>query len=202
MSRDNNQDSCYEDEDQNQEEEYEDLNGYSPERIAQAIFSKKPEPPLTQQLMLDPTQADIDPSYIVEILMTVLLEGLDIFTGGLKEADLSNFNSQLITAMNPWFNSLGFNIKVATVDQEDKDLYEEFYCRAVLNRGSTQALFTINNVEDRSYHFLLNGTYLEMNRAKTNVSDLYGVFTEQDKAYLISFDFFIPPTDNSMNKLL
>lgn len=95
----------------------EDLQDFTPKDIAQVIFSKNPSDPCTNNMLID--QDSADPIYIFEILLTVLLEGLDIFTknvclNGLREADLTNFSVSNITALNPWFHSLGFVIVVDT----------------------------------------------------------------------------------------
>ena len=193
-----------------------DLQDFTPKQIAQEIFSKQPAQACTNNMLIDQDLAD--PIYIFEILLTILVEGLEIFTknvfpGGLKEADLSNFSTENITQMNPWFHSLGFYIKVeselledlpevegdslSSYDSEESENSEDVvisdhYCRVILNRDSYKGLFMINNTTDAPYHFLLNGVALDDNMNKQNLQDLQAAFEANGTMYKISFDFYIP----------
>lgn len=167
----------------------ENINDFSPEMIAQAIFTKDPKNPCSHQILA--LQEGTDLTYIFEILVTILLEGLNILTGDLKEADLSNFSVSFISSLNPWFNSLGFNINVRIENETEKELYQEYYCRTVINNELNETLFIIKNIQDKSYHFLLNGQYLDQNKAKTNLKDIFGIFNVNDDVYCITFDHYI-----------
>jgi len=177
-----------------------ELSDFSPEMIAQSIFTKDPKDPCTHQILAYQDGADL--TYVFEILITILLEGLDILTGGLKEADLSSFTSTHVTALNPWFQSLGFDISVDVKDINDKDSYKDYYCRTVINNKLNETLFIMKNIPHKTYHFFLNGQYLDQNKAKTNLKDIYGVFRTDNHAYLISFDFHIPLDNIPVNKVL
>ncbi len=164
-----------------------ELINYSPEMIAHSIFTKNPKDPCTYQILAYQDGSDI--TYIFEILITILLEGLNILTYSLKDVDLSEFSSEHILILNPWFKSLGFNIRVTEFPQNEKDLYEEYYCKIVVNNKVNENLFIARGIEDKSYHFFLNGTFLNANKQKTNLKDIFGVFLADDTAYCISFDF-------------
>ena len=96
-----------------------DLVDCSPEMIAHQLFTKEPKDPCSHQIIAYDSGSDL--TYIFEILITILLEGLNILTGGLTDADLSGFNQEHIIGLNPWFNSLGFKIIVTTKNEKDKD---------------------------------------------------------------------------------
>lgn len=165
-----------------------DLNNRTPEELAQLIFSLEPQEEKSLRINLSENNDEtMDTTYVFEVLITVLLEGLDIFTGGLKAADLTNFTDENITILDPWFRSLGFKLNVYQVEDNINFVFNEYYCRIVLNRDLDESLFFINNVTHRAYHFLLNGGCLEENRKKENIDELYAVFNNSNKLYVISF---------------
>lgn len=172
----------------------ENISNQSPTEIAQYIFSRDASPTNSRRLDISENpEEDLDMSYVLEILISILLEGLEIFTKGLKTVDLTNFTSENISALSPWFRSLGFKLNVQNyiTDIENEYAYNEYYCKVVLNRGHDAPLFTINNVDNKSYHFLLNGDCLTENRAKVNLKDLYAIFINNDNVFVISFDFLL-----------
>lgn len=176
------------------------LANFSPEMIAHEIFTKDAKAPCTHQILA--YQEGSDMTYIYEILITILLEGLEIMTGGLKEIDLSGFNSSYITVLNPWFRSIGFNINVDTFESSDKESYNGYYCRAVINDKLNETFFIMKNLEHKPYHFLLNGPNLQINKSKEYLKDIYGIFSTDDTVYKISFDFYIPTENVNSTKLL
>ena len=52
--------------------------------------------------------------------------------------------------------------------------------------------FIMKDLENKPYHFLLNGQYLEMNKQKIFLKDIYGIIDAVDYIYCIMFDFYIP----------
>jgi len=163
------------------------LANFSPEMIAHEIFTKDAKPPCSHQILAYQEGADM--TYIYEILITILLEGLEIMTGGLKEVDLSNFTASHIIVLNPWFKSIGFDINVEAVDSSDKDSYNEYYCRAMVNDKLNETFFIMKNITHKPYHFLLNGPKLQDNKEKQHLNEIYGIFSNDDTVYKISFDF-------------
>ena len=176
------------------------MDDYSPEMIAHTIFIKDACSPCSHQILA--YQEGTDMTYIYEILITILLEGLDIFTGGLKDTNLTDFDKTHITVLNPWFKSLGFNMNVHTLDISDKDSYKDYYCRTVINDKLNESLFIMKSMEHKSYHFFLNGQSLQQNKDKFYLKDIFGIFNNGDTTYRISFDFYIPSDDTTSNKLL
>jgi len=181
-------------------EDLDNLADFSPEMIAHEIFTKDPKDPCSHQILAYQDGADL--TYIYEILITILVEGLNILTGGLREADLSDFTKSHITALNPWFQSLGFNINVEAYDETDKENYKEYYCRTLINNKLHETLFLMKNMPNKTYHFFLNGSFLDQNKSKTELKDIYGIFAANGFVYRISFEFYIPINDIPINKIL
>lgn len=174
---------------------------FSPEMIAKAIFTQKPEEPCKHGILA--YQEGGDQTYIFEILLIILLEGLDILTGGLKDTDMTDFSKTHITSLKPWFQSLCFDINVETFPVEDIESYKDYYCKMYINNGNSENIVKIfEKMPDKNYHFFINGPTMDMNRQKHYLKDVYGVFIQGETAYCISFQFFIPKNDTPANKLL
>lgn len=173
---------------------------HTPKQIAKNIFSKAAEEPLSKQLFISEEGSDL--SYIFEIMLTILVEGLDIFTKGLNVYDLSSFSEENITMLNPWMNSMGFKVKAQCVEEEYTEEYSKYYCRVILNKDEYKELFVINEVENVTYHFLLNGTFLDENKKQQDLDKLFAIFINNEKVYKISFNFFIPTVTDNKTKIL
>jgi hypothetical protein len=172
-----------------QETNFGKLEDFTPEMIAHTIFLTDASDPLSYQILT--IKEDTDLIYVFEILLTILLEGLEIVTRGLKNIDLSGFNDMNIRFLKPWFESIGFDIRISIDDISDKELYQEYYCKIMINNGLQKTFFEMKGL-DKPYHFLLNGTYLEKNKQKRNLNEVFAIFLNGDKAYSISFNFHIP----------
>jgi hypothetical protein len=170
--------------------DYDKLEGYTPELIANLLFSKNPSEPCSHMILAYADGSDI--LYYFEILITILLEGLDICANGLNTVDLSNFNEDFILALDPWFNSIGFKLKVDTYDynnKNDNNNYTDYYCKAKVRTPLHETFFIMKNI-DKNYHFLLNGLTIEQNKQKTNINEVSCIFINDDnKVYKIWFDF-------------
>ena len=73
------------------------LEDFTPEKIAHKIFSSDAKEPFSHQILT--VEEDTDITYVFEILLIILLEGLEMVTGGLKNADLSGFSEENILRM-------------------------------------------------------------------------------------------------------
>lgn len=163
------------------------LDDNTPEQIAQQIFCAEPVDPCTITILGDQMH---DLTYIFEILITIFMEGFEILTGGLNQTDMSNFSVDHIVGLDPWFNSLGFKIYSQVFNEkEDKDLYKDYYCKIMIKTKLNETFFIMKNVQ-KNYHFLLNGPYLEKNRATKELKDLKGVFIHDNKAFTVYFDLY------------
>lgn len=165
----------------------ENLEDSTPEQIAYQIFTKEPADPCSITIIGDQVN---DITYIFEILLTIFMEGFDILTGGLNQADLSHFTKEHIEGLNPWFNSLGFQIRGAEFEEKsEKELYKDYYCKIMIKTKLHETFFIMKNVK-KNYHFLLNGPYLEKNKTSQQLKNLKGVFIHGDKAFSVSFDIY------------
>ena len=166
--------------------EIDNLSSFSPKDIANEIFENDPKNPCSYQLLAVDSNGDL--TYILEVLLTILMEGFDILNGDITTIPLDLFCKNSIMAMNPWIRSIGFNIIVSEIDVSNKDKYMDYYCRIVLNRGDYVPLFMITR-NNKSYHFFLNGDALDKNKSVTKLCDLFGIFECNDKIFKIGFDF-------------
>ena len=178
------------------------LEDFTPEAIAEALFNQEPKDALTCRIVTE--SEGMDATYIFELLITILLEGMEIIIGDLSKADLSNLTDMHISGLNPWFHSLGFFITVDTFDkneEDDEEEYDEYYCKVMIKSKLNEVIFEHKNI-DKNYHFLINGQYLKENKSKTNVKDLYGIFINNDTVFKINFQFYIPVVIANNTKLL
>lgn len=175
------------------------MNNISPEEIAKNLFSLDPTLPNSIQLLLYEINTDtIDTTYIFEVLITILMEGLDITLGGLESADLKLFTTDHILSLNNWFKSIGFIINVDTFYKEiDKKNYNNYYCKIMVKTKLFETFFILKKIS-KKYHFLLNNNIFndtdeideidEINELK----DIYAVFINIDNiVYKISFDYYL-----------
>ena len=65
------------------------LESFTPEKIAHTIISNEAKDPLSHQILIVDETTDL--TYVFEILLTILLEGLDIITFGFKRCRSNNF---------------------------------------------------------------------------------------------------------------
>lgn len=166
-----------------------DIEEYTPEGIAHNIFTKEPQSPCSCQLVSE--ESGMDTTYLFEILLIILMEGLELFTGDLSKANLDGLTLDHITSLNPWFKSLGFNIKVSVYDIGDTVSYNKQYCKIMVKDKLQEMFFKMKNI-DKNYHFLLNGDNLEENKQKSNVKDLHSICIFKDQVFKIGFEFYYP----------
>jgi hypothetical protein len=163
------------------------MNDYSPKQIATTLFTQDAKDPCSFQILAYQDGSDI--TYIFEILCSILMEGLDLLTNDLSTVDLTNFNGQFITSLNPWFNSMGFNIHVDELDIHNINKYNEYYCKIIIRTLGTLPIFVSKQIKE-NYHFTSDIDHVNLNKNKTNIKDIYTVFFNENKVYKIWFDFY------------
>jgi hypothetical protein len=163
-----------------------DLTDRTPEEIAEIIFTHEPKSQNSHQILALQQGADL--TYVFEILLQILLNGMEVLTNGIDTIDLTHFTIDHIKCLNPWFRSLGFNIIVTHYNLCDQDEYKEYYCKIILKNFGTAPMFIAKGIE-KNFHFLLNGLYYELNKNKTNLEDLYAVLKNNQDIYKIYFNF-------------
>ena len=124
---------------------------------------------------------------IFEIGLVILLEGFKILIGDLENINLDNFSISHIKNLNPWFNSLGFDIIVSENNINDKENLKNYYCNILLNRKNTKYIFQKNKINN-NYHFFINEIYFKGN-SFNKLSDIFAIFIVNTTIYKISFDF-------------
>lgn len=193
-----------------------DLIGLTPEEIAQKIFIKNPLPPNSCRIISDEESQDL--IYIFQILITIFMTGLNILCNGLDKIDTENLTVDHLISLNDWYKSLGFNIKAYMYDIEEKEMYEEYYCKIILKNKANETYFIMRQLEKHIYnlmpvklnndenenhnleiesledltlsnwHCLINGKFLEQNQQKKYLKDLYAIFLTNTKVFKIKFD--------------
>jgi hypothetical protein len=164
------------------------LEDYTPEKIAQFIFSQDPLPPCSCQVVFQENMTE--PGYIFEIfeiLNIILLEGMEMMSEGLNKFDFEALTKDHLLALNPWFHSLGFDLKVELVGFNEKNLYKEYYCKIVVRDKLQEIYFEMKNIPG-NYTFYINGDYFEANKNKTSLQELYSILVRGNDIFIISFD--------------
>lgn len=171
-----------------------ELVDYTPEEIAHALFTHEPKPENSCQIIAEQELANM--TYIFEILMIILMEGLEILTGNLSTANLVNLSCDHVMALNPWFLSLGFNINVNIYNKgtDAINLYNKHYCKIIIKDKLQKILFgpllevEIKNI-NKNYHFFINGDDFEENKHKNELKNLHAILINDNVIFKISFDF-------------
>lgn len=173
------------------------LEELSPENIASLLFTKEPKDPCSIQIISEQQYNDV--TFIFEILLIIMMEGLEILTGDLSKAQLNDLSQDHILSLNPWFESLGFTLKVNILTKDEKDKYSKYYCRIIIRDKLQEIFFEIKNLK-KNYHFYLNGDHLVENRNQKNLNNLYCVFINSNLTFKIWFDFNYP--SKPLNKII
>jgi hypothetical protein len=163
----------------------EDLSNKTPEEIAYELFTKEPSNLSPIGLFME--GAD-NTSYIFEVMITILLEGIDTFSNGINNIEIDLLEKEYLLALNPWFQAIGFNINIDIIDRNNKEQYEDYYCKVVLRNYGYGPIFQEKNII-KDYHFFgnykyRNGCYIE------KLKDIYAVFVKNNQVFKISFDFY------------
>jgi len=174
------------------ENQYDDnLEEMTPENIAEILFSKMPDNPFTKQLLFDiPENDENSGTYIYEILLTILLEGIMKFNNNLENTNLDDVQLSHIEALNPWFNSLRFNLKINELNklEENEEEYKYYYSKIILKKmPEYEMLFEINHI-DKNYTFFLNPLYIGEPYPFINFNEIYSVIFLGNRIFKISFE--------------
>lgn len=165
----------------------------NPEEIAHTLFSSEPKPACSCQITTEQNTTDL--TFIFEILIIILLEGLEIIIGDLSEVNLQDMTEEHITTLNPWFESIGFKIKVILFPKESIDQYLQYYCRIIIKDKLHKIYFDMKNIKT-NYHFYLNGPFLQQNKSKNLLNQLYAIYHNGNSTFKIWFEPHYPLTNN------
>lgn len=158
----------------------------TPKEIAEAIFTDDPDKPNSYKLFGDSVDS-CENEYNYEILINIMMSGLDILSGGLSD-NLADFSVAHIINLNPWFRSFGYEIKTAVFDKGGKEAYKNYYCRIGVKNALNEIFFNMQNIKD-DFHFFKNGKYDGSNTV--DLSDMFSIFEHSEVIYGISFVPFV-----------
>lgn len=153
-----------------------------PKAIAQKIFTEEPKSRCHYGFFSEDAN---DVSMIFEILLSIMMEGFSILTNSFDGyLDGKTITPNDLLSVSPWFESIGFRLDVSI----DNGLYDDVYCKIILNDNIYRGLFMFKQIES-NYHFILNGDKLNDNREKTNLDELIAALkiNNQQETLLISF---------------
>lgn len=159
----------------------------TPEEIAHTLFIKDPEIPNSQRIISDDSE-NYDIINVFEILLQILFEGFNILTNGFDDTDINNITYEHILSLNPWMNSLGFNLNVETFDKNQTYLYNKYYCRALIKtmNDNIKNEFNKRNIQ-KNYHFFINKYYCDNNIDDRELDELYAIIETNNCVFKIYF---------------
>lgn len=162
-------------------------NEFTPEKLAEQIFSKKPKPKKSCQLILD----QVDDEYVFELLLKILSNGINVLYG--NEANISNIveSPEIKIILNEYFESMGFKLLIDIMDNNlDKD--NTHYCEIKISDFPDYFIeYTKQNSGHskygNKYRFILNGknSFIERN----SLLDYYCFYLTNDKTKKIIIKF-------------
>lgn len=170
-----------------------------PHEIAQIVFRKPYEPPKSYQLFCEsPNNTTIEYLDIFELFATIMMEGMLVKYGNITSDTLKIFNENHILSLQPWFNSLGFNVGVQKINRDQIELYDKYYCKIILrNDPSWKMYFEMHEQEiTTDYHFILGGNSPHIQRKyenntskeKCTLDKLFAIFIANSFVYKITFN--------------
>jgi hypothetical protein len=157
---------------------YEEAPEMNPEAIATVLFADGHDPKEAGFWTI--IGEGIDNTQCFEILLIILLEGLEKISGGLNTINVNELTDDHILFINPWFNSIGYKISIqhGTTDAH--------HCKVTLRNDMNDHVFQMRHI-DKNYHFYLNSK---------KINDTYGDLenvcaTLEDTDIIINFDHHI-----------
>jgi hypothetical protein len=160
----------------------------TPKELAYELFSNDPQKPCSHVITTSIKNNNNKEEYGFEILITILLEGMNYLTNNFEEVNFENFSENYIKIFEPWLNSIGFRIKVHKYILSKVDIYSNYYCKIIIKTPLTISIFSKIKT-DSNYHFLLNSNY-EPEINKNNIENIYTIFINNNDVYKISFKNF------------
>jgi len=149
----------------------------SPEHLGVHLFSNKP---MDIKMKLPDGLETLD---YAQILFRVLFSGVDYLAKGIKTADLSNFKTDTLIDLNPWFEKLGFQLNCLEIEQNEINNIP-IYCEIFLNQGTQANFFTLNKTPNKSYHFI----YKDLKETEGEIIESYiCIMKLHEKIYAINF---------------
>ena len=171
-------------------------NPLTPEGLAQTLFSKPPQAAKSCQLILD----NVDNEYVFELLLNVLLEGVDVLYG--KDSDIADVNDIVYYQLKEYIASLGFNLNLDIKENDenvDKLIFtdlskEDYYCQIKKNDFPDYFIeYTIRHNGHDKYKkkYRMSMNYRNHSIERNNLVDYYSIFfnDKKDKKIIIRFSY-------------
>lgn len=169
-------------------------NPTTPEELAQALFSKPPQAARSCQLLLD----NVDNEYVFELLLNILLEGVDVLYG--KESDITDVNDKIYFELKEYFQSLGFNLTLYTEERgEDvKTIFftdlsnDNYYCQVKKNdypEYFVQYTLRHNGHEKYKKKYRMSMNYRNNTIERKSLSNYHSVFFNDNKTKKFTVKF-------------
>lgn len=157
-----------------------ELVDLDPESIAYVLFEREPRAEGFWTIIGE----GISVAYCFEILLIILLEGMNKICDGLDTIDASQINDDHILFANPWLKSINYRISI-----EHGNLHD-YHCRILLKNNDTKSFFDQRNI-NKNYHFVLKG-----DRVHADYNDLSEPCAILDGTDIkIRFHNYIAPTN-------
>jgi hypothetical protein len=168
-----------------------DLPENTPESVAHTIFKSNPGPPFSKQIISEQDEEILnDLSICFEIVLTIFMEGIMILYDNLDDVDMTNFSLDHLIELKPWLHSLGFDLEIESVNRQDKEKYDDQYCKIIVRNSNYKMFFETKNIV-KNYYFLANQKYYKKECTKKNLDELYTIFVNErtNIVYIIRFKF-------------
>lgn len=161
---------------------------FSPEKLAQFIFSKDPNELCSQELILCPDDNDdVDAIITFEILITIYMEGI-MMMSSVETISNNSISINQLSFLSPWFNSIGYHLFLAEDSFDNyKEMDKKHFCNIILATDpATNLYFKMNNTH-KKYKFVRNGSFDE--DEDHQLEDIYSIYIDytNDKVYYIRF---------------
>jgi len=147
----------------------------TPEEIANVLFTNDPPKKGSTYFSCyeSESDSDLDVSTLFEIILTVVMEGLNIYYYGLDNVDYEDINPENILVVNRWMENIGVKVNCSEI----KNSKEDEYCKIILKNNCSKSQIDYFKMENgKSYHFLLNQKYFKNGVYEGNfksVSDMW-----------------------------
>jgi hypothetical protein len=169
-----------------------------PKDIATIIFNNPPEGDKSHQMICESlTEESLNTNDLFEIFLTIMMEGLFIKNPNINSDTLKMFNEKILCDLNPWLRSIGFSTIIEIVPYSEKKLFDNYYCKVILQCDPAWSAYFDAKELTVPYHFVLNSNcsmfhIIECKNLQNktfNLRDLFAIFIFNNNVYKIFFNF-------------
>jgi hypothetical protein len=159
-----------------------------PVDIAEIIFTNPPSDKKNYQLYCESDIGDtINSIDLFEIFLTITMEGI-FLKNTVDSNSIKLFNDTTITTLQPWLESLGFQVNVTSYDRLDTEPYDKYYCKIILRCDPAWSqYFELHDDITCDYHFIFGGNSPYIRGKTCTLDNLFAIFTNGCNVYKINF---------------